>query len=121
MLLTEKNVNLLLLRRTSGISMNHCISERSLEHALDEYLEARKDGSWEEPVLVSLWDGENVLFEAGPKKFFRRTWLQQVKMWDVEEDICGPWETDSKKIVHSVVDYLISDTLYDLAAASPHS
>ena len=42
-------------------------------------------------------------------------------MWDVEEDICGPWETDSKKIVHSVVDYLISDTLYDLAAASPHS
>ena len=103
------------------MSMNPCISERSLEQALDEYLEARQDGSWEEPVLVSLWDGENVLFEAGPRKFFRRTWLQQVKMWDVEQDICGPWETDSKKIVHSVVDYLISDTLYDLAAASPHS
>ena len=101
--------------------MNPFISERSLEQALDEYLEARQDGSWEEPVLVSLWDGENVLFESGPKKSFRRTWLQQVKMWDVEQDICGPWETDSKKIVYAVVDHLISDTLYDLAAASPHS
>tara|TARA_R100001129_G_scaffold186144_2_gene176640 strand:+ start:261 stop:566 length:306 start_codon:yes stop_codon:yes gene_type:complete len=101
--------------------MNPCISEKSLEKALDEYIEARQDGSWEEPVLVSLWDGENVLFSTGPRKFFRRTWLQQVKMWDVEQDICGPWETDSKKIVYAVADDLISDTLYDLAEASPHS
>jgi len=94
--------------------MNLCISEKSLKEALDAYLESRQDGSWENPVLVSLWDGENVLFASGPRKFFRRTWHQQVKMWDVEQDICGPWETDSEQITYAVLDDLVSDTLYDL-------
>jgi len=70
--------------------MDHCTSEKSLEEALEEYLEARSEQMWENPVLVSHWDGEDVLFESGPSDFFRSTRLQKMITWDIEEDICGP-------------------------------
>ena len=67
--------------------MNHGTSEKSLEEALEEYLEARSEQMWENPVLVAFWDGEDVLFESVPAGFFRGTRLQKIITWDIEEDI----------------------------------
>lgn len=101
--------------------MNHCTSEKSLEESLEEYLEARSEQMWENPVLVSFWDGEDVLFQSGPADFFRSTRLQQIITWDIEEDICGPWETDASKIVRAVADDLIKDSLYEMSGFEVYS
>ena len=101
--------------------MDHCTSEKSLEEALEEYLEARSEQMWENPGLVSHWDGEDVLFESGPSDYFRSTRLQKMITWDIEEDICGPWETDASKSVRAVADDLIKDSLYEMSGFEVYS
>jgi len=89
-------------------------TEGSFSKAVEEYKEAREDGSWEDPVLVALSDSEGrITFESGPRKYFRKTWLEKIKSWDIERDLVGI--IDSGDSLDDLLDDLIADVIEEQA------
>ena len=73
----------------------------SLEKAVNQI-----DKSWDDPVIISRWDGERVSFDSGPRAVFHPT-LLKVCMWDVDDVL-----TDEP--LDDVADELIKETLYKI-------
>ena len=95
-------------------------TEGSFSQAVEEYKEAREDGSWEEPVLVALSDRSGyITFESGPRKYFRKTWLEKVKSWDIERDLVGVLDSDDT--LEDIREELLADVLEERAYWRCHS
>ena len=73
----------------------------SLEEAVSQI-----DKDWDDPVIISRWDGERVTFDSGPRAVFHPT-LLKVCMWDLDEVL-----TDEP--LDDVADELIKETLYKI-------
>lgn len=71
----------------------------SLEEAVKQI-----DEDWDDPVIISRWDGERVTFDSGPRAVFHPT-LLKVCMWDVADVL-----TDEP--LDDVADELIKETLF---------
>ena len=73
----------------------------SLEEAIKQI-----DKDWDDPVIISRWDGERVTFDSGPRAVFHPH-LFKVCMWDVDDVL-----TDEH--LDDVADELVKETLYKI-------